>query len=482
MKNNNATPHSCAKALLLCVLGMAPLVAGAATREARIDAAFADMDNIHSPGAMVEVIQDGKVAFARGYGMADIEQGSPIRPETVFQMASMSKQFTAMCIALLAEQGKLRLDQDVRSIVPELPRYGRTITIEQLIHHTSGLRDYLGLWSLSGRAGTDSMPEEEALDLVSRQKATNFEPGSEYLYSNTGYMLLALIVHRVSGEPLSVFAEKNIFAPLGMAHTHFHDDVTRIVPFIAAPYAHREDGSLALVRSQNALVGAGKLNTTVGDLLLWDQNFYHNRLGKGTPALIQQVLTQGILNDGKRIDYAFALNVKKYRGLDVVSHSGGSYGISTDMERFPNQHVSVIVLSNNDEGHAVHRALQVADIWLEGTFPEPPPVHSANHDDGPQAPAPIQLNSAQLAQVVGDYYSDELDTHYVITNGDGKLQVKARSHLSTTLVPLADGHFRFEGDEGGVTGDFIRNTDGNITGFTLDAGRVKGIGFTGTGR
>ncbi len=162
----------------------------ASRQRKQVDAILAPWSRADSPGATVEVVQDAQIVLHRGYGMADLEQGSPNRPETVFSLASMSKQFTAAAIALLVEQGKLHMEDNVRNIVPELPDYGDVVTIDNLIHHTSGLRDYLTLWAISGRSLTDSMPEDEILELICRQKALNHRPGAEYLYSNTDYQLL----------------------------------------------------------------------------------------------------------------------------------------------------------------------------------------------------------------------------------------------------------------------------------------------------
>ncbi len=449
-------------------------------RAARIDALLWQWNRSDSPGAMVAVVENGEIVFAHDYGMADLEQGVPIRAETTFSLASMSKQFAAAAVALLAEQGRLKLDDDVRRYIPELPDYGHRITVSDLVHHTSGLRDYLQLWGLSGRAMTDSMPEDQILDLIARQKALNYVPGERYLYSNTGYQLISLLVHRASGQPLSTFAEKNLFAPLGMRHTHFHDDITRLVPFNAAPYARRDGGGFALVRTQVALVGAGKAYSTVGDLALWDANFYANRLGKGGPALIRQLQTTARLNDGKSIEYAFGLNVTHYRGLEAVRHSGASTGISTSMIRFPGQRVSVIVLGNVAQLGASALSERIADIWLDGHFSEPVPDHGQGKPDPTLAPATaLRPDAALTAALAGDYYSEELDTIYRLeAQGTALAAYAGGARHRYALVPLEEDRFRLEDGEGdAASGRFLRGADGTPQGFVLDAGAIHGLRF-----
>ena len=235
------------------LLLVAPVPSRVADPEpAAIDKIFAQYDHTNTPGCALGVFRGGQVIYSRGYGMADLNQGIPISPRTVFYIASTSKQFTAMSIALLAEQGKISLDDPIRKWVPELPAYADRITVKHLVHHTSGIRDYLGLWGMSGRSTADEIPEEVALDLIRRQKATDFEPGSRYSYSNSGYFLLSVIVKRASGLSLRQFAQANMFGPLGMTSTHFHDRNTEIVPNRAEGYQPSPAGGFDIVRTSFA--------------------------------------------------------------------------------------------------------------------------------------------------------------------------------------------------------------------------------------
>lgn len=333
-----------------------------ATAEARVDQVFAQWDKPDSPGCALTVIQDGEIIYKRGYGMANLEHRVPISSKTVFYIGSTSKQFTAMSILLLEEQGQLSLDDDIREYIPELPQYDHPITIRHLIHHTSGIPDYLALWQLAGRDFAAAMPEGEVLDLLTQQEPL-FAPGDRFRYSNSGYFLLSLIVKRASGKSLREFAEENIFQPLGMRDTLFYDDHTMIIENRADGHFYK-DGSIDVFNTSYDLVGAGGLYTTVEDLFLWDQNFYRNRLGQGEQALIDRMLTPGTLNDGTELDYAFGLGVSEYEGLRMISHGGGFIGFRAELIRFPEQGFSVAVLCNLDCIDAELLALTVADIYL----------------------------------------------------------------------------------------------------------------------
>ena len=241
---------------------------------AQVDSVFAQWNRAGSPGCALGVYQNGRTVYARGYGMADLEHDAPITPDSVFYAGSVSKQFTAMAAALAIAQGKLSADDDVRKYVPELPDYGRPITIRHLIHHTSGLRDINTLMVLAGRRDEDAFDNKAVLRILARQKALNFMPGDEHLYSNSGYAMLALAIERGTGTPFAEFADANIFKPLGMSVSHFHTDLSRLVPGRAWAYDKRADGTFALNSPQNERAGAGGLFTSVRELARWDENFY----------------------------------------------------------------------------------------------------------------------------------------------------------------------------------------------------------------
>jgi CubicO group peptidase (beta-lactamase class C family) len=265
----------------------------------RVDQIFARWDRPDSPGCALGVIKDGKLIYKKGYGMANLEHDIPISPATVFNIGSASNQFTAMSILLLAKQGKLSLDDDIRKYLPELSAYQDTITIRHLIHHTGGIRDRIDILRLASRDFDQVYREDDIIELLVRQKELNFKPGARQLFSSSGYVLLASIVKKVSEKSLRQFANENIFTPLGMTNTGFQDEDAMIIKNRATDYLYNNnEGGFEMKKSNVEPVGDGGLLTTVEDLLLWDQNFYQNKLGG--PELIDQLLTTGTLNDSDR--------------------------------------------------------------------------------------------------------------------------------------------------------------------------------------
>ncbi len=364
---------------------------------ADVDAIFARYDQGSTPGCALGVYLNGQMAYERGYGMADLGHGVPISPTTVFYIGSTAKQFTAFAVAMLAERGSLSLTDSVRKYIPELPEWGESISIEHLIHHTSGLRDYLGLWSMSGRSFADEIPLEHAIDLIAQQRGLNFVPGSEWSYSNSGYVLLAEIVGRVTGSSLRQFMDDEAFAPLGMESTLFYDDNAEIVVNRANGYQPDGDGGYRLFRTSYALVGDGGLLTTVADLLKWDENFYQIEPVGGRP-LVDTLTTPGHLDNGEPVSYAFGLMPGTHRGLPIVQHGGGFIGYSAQLLRFPTEHFSVAVLCNDASANAEGLALQVAALYLADRL-DPLPGPSAPSEAG----TPADVNREDLELFLGRY-------------------------------------------------------------------------------
>jgi CubicO group peptidase (beta-lactamase class C family) len=375
--------------------------------EKKVDQLFSAYDKSDSPGCSLGIVRSGQFVYKRGYGEASLELGVPLTPESVFYMGSVSKQFTAASVVLAAEQGYLSLDDDIRKYVPEIPSYGKTITLREMLHHTSGLRDIFGLLQFAGRNAEDIHPTAEFLDLISRQKALNFTPGDEFLYSNTNYFLMSVVIRRATGKPLSEFADENIFQPLGMTHTRYYDDHTLVVGGRVPAYEPRDAGGFAVGWSTNFdKVGDGGLMSSVDDLLKWDRNFYDNKLGKGT--LVSELQARGVLNNGKQISYALGLDIGTYRGLPIVGHGGALFGYRTAILRFPEQKFSVICLCNIASSDPDRLAQQIADIYLDSQFP---PNHTASK-------ASAHLDTAPY---VGLYRDAELHSVYNISAADGEL-------------------------------------------------------------
>ena len=329
----------------------------------RVDSLFASYDRRDSPGCALAVIRDGATAYTRGYGMASLELRVPITPRTVFDIGSTAKQFAATSILLLGQQGKLSLDDDVRKFIPELPDYGAKISLRNLLQHTSGLPDYIGLLRLAGARTEDVVTDEEALHLLALVKTLEFPPGSAHVYSNSGYFLLSLVVQRSSGQSLADYARERIFAPLGMEQTRYVHDHTSIVAGHSIGYALAKGGGFRLDSSNWEQNGDGGLQTTVEDLARWDGNFYDAKVGGRS--LIDALQRTGVLTSGTPISYAMGLRVDTYRGLNRVRHGGSWAGFRAELLRFPEERFSVVTLCNLADASAATLARQVAEIFLE---------------------------------------------------------------------------------------------------------------------
>jgi len=432
----------------ICVLGLLFLALGG-TRTAgaqglpvdvarRVDSVFVALDKPTSPGCALGIYNAGQVAYTRGYGMANLEHGVPITPQTVFDLGSTSKQFTAMSVLLLEEERKLSLDDDVRKWIPELPRYAKPVTIRHLLHHTSGLRDYLTLMWLRGVNFDGVTTATDAVSIITRQRETNFEPGSEYLYSNSGYFLLSEIVRRVSGKSLADFARERIFTPLGMEVTHFHDDHTMIVPRRATGYAPRTGGAFRISMSGFEQIGDGSVMTTVEELARWDGNFYTGSVGGRQ--LLARMETRGSLTSGRELDYAFGLVVGNYRGLRTIRHGGSWAGYRADLLRFPEERTSIAVLCNLTTAAPGRLAQRVADVVLAGRLS--PPVIATTAVPG--SPGSVRRDRSELARYVGAYrHIPTEEIREIILRGD-TLMVDYGDERSV-LVPLGTGRFAVQG-------------------------------------
>jgi len=350
-------------ALLSAVARAQQQTAANASLPGQIDRVFAQWDRAASPGCAVAASRDGQLLYTHGYGSANLEYDVPITPASIFESGSVAKQFTAAAIVLLAQDGKLSIDDDIRHYLPEVPDFGETIRIRHLLTHTSGLRDQCELLGIEGRGpGTQVHSAATTLDLVKHQKALNFPLGTEYSYSNTGYSLLGIIVQRVSGQSLDAFTQARLFQPLGMTHTRWRDDFTAIVKGRTTAYSGTAANGFKTDMSFTKMIGNGGLLTTVGDLLRWNENFFNPSVGG--KAFVDLMQTRMVLRSGRRISYALGLEVGSYDGVAEVSHSGSTAGYRTFLARYPEQHVSLAVLCNLGSTNPVALGHQVADLLV----------------------------------------------------------------------------------------------------------------------
>lgn len=417
------------------MLGLCLLVAADSSAQEeltdKVDRVFAEWNTTSSPGCALAVVKDDHVVYEHGYGMANLELGIAITPQSVFDIGSVSKQITAMAILLLAQEHRLSLDDDIRKYLPEMPDYGSTITIRHMLHHTSGLRNYDDLFDLQGIPEADLTTDRDAMELILRQKGVNFRAGEEFLYSDTNYFLMSQIVKRVTGQTLRQFAQNRIFGPLQMTSTHFHDDHTMIVPRRATGYAPHKGGGFEIDMSNFEQLGDGSVMTTVEDLFKWDQNFDHPLVG-GADA-IRQLTTPGTLNNGQTIPYAMGLFLDHYRGLNWIHHSGEWVGYRAALSRFPDQHFSTLVLCNCVGSMSpMTMAQRVADVYLAEEF--------ARAENGPSPKTSPNVPLTELKQYVGTYWSQKNGAFRKFVLRDDKLIMVAPG-MTYDLLPLGGGQF-----------------------------------------
>ena len=393
----------------------------------RIDRVFAPWNKPASPGCALGVVQQGRLVYSKGYGTANLELGVPITPQTVFDIGSLSKQFTAMSVLLLAQDGKLSLDDEIHQFVPELPAYGAPVTLRSMLHHSSGLPSYTDLFDLAGIPESDLTTDDDALALIARQRTLNFPPGRQYLYSDTNYFLLSLVVRRVSGETLREFARRRIFVPLGMRSSHFHDDHRMIVPRRATGYAPRPGGGFDIDMSNFEQLGDGSVMTTVEDLARWDRNFETPVVGgRGAVKLLQEA---GVRTDGSRTPYAMGLILDEYRGVARVQHTGEWVGYRSSLLRFPKAKLSVILLCNAiGDLEPLALSERVADIYFR--------VEDSPPGQAPRSDSPA---TAEIASYTGAYWNAQTFAYLRFVEQAGALSLEGES--AQRLVYLGPGEF-----------------------------------------
>jgi CubicO group peptidase (beta-lactamase class C family) len=409
-----------------------------------VDAVFSEWTT-STPGCAVGVGLDGRPVLEKGFGMADLERRVPIAGDTIFEAGSVSKQFTAAAVLLLARDGKLALDDDVRRYIPELPAYGTPVTVRHMLTHTSGLRDWgsvaaIGGWPRTTKAYTHA----HVLEILSRQKALNFTPGTRWSYSNSGYNLAAILVARVSGMSFAAFTRQRIFDPLGMSSTSWRDDYTRVVPRRALAYQLESDGYHTDMPFEN-VHGNGGLLTTVHDLLIWNENFVTPRVGDRRT--VEEQTTPGRFSDGRAHDYGLGVWVNTYRGTREVRHSGSTAGYRAYLTRFPDLHASVAVLCNAANANADAFTYKVADMVLAKSL-------------GPRmAPTATHTLTAGESEAVAGLYKDTVTgvATRVIREGAGVRLARGGNLVAegaTRFVTASNQRWVFDGSSARVTDAF----------------------------
>ncbi len=431
----------------------------------KVDKIFENWDKSDSPGAALAVVKGNKVVYTQGYGSANLEYDIPITPKTVFHVASVSKQFTAFAVTMLADSGKLSLDDDIRLHLPEIPDFGKTITIRHLLHHISGLRDQWELLAMAGWRLDDVITKNHILKMVRRQKDLNFSPGEEYLYCNTGFTLLAEIVGRTTKKTFRDWTQENIFVPLDMTNTHFHDNHEKIVKNRSYSYSPQGEGFRKRVLSF-ANVGATSLFTTVEDLAKWVMNFENKTIAN--EAVMAQMHEQGRLNSGEKINYALGLSIGEYKGLKTVGHGGADAGFRSQVVRFPEEGFAVIVLSNLSSINTNRLAMQVADIYMAKIIKESKPLKKKAER------VSVELDPKILESYEGLY---QIRPDYVLTIKKQDEQLTVQGTGGRKYILYAESERMFFRRDANFEIFFEINNVGNITKITIrDNGReLEGI-------
>lgn len=452
--------HALASALL--VLG-SPAIADAQAQNARseresravqaaaVGALLAKHRRTDAPGCAIGVYRGGEILRTGAFGMANLEFGVPITPKTVFDIASTSKQFTAASLVLLAQEGRLSLDDEVRKYLPEMPHYGTRMTIRHLLNHTAGLRDYNGLLSMSGFRRDDVSTTDEAYALIARQKGINFEPGTRHLYSNSGHFLASMIVEKVSGQPFGEFARERIFKPLGMNSSLFRDDHTLIVPQRAVGYSPKDGAGYKIDVSNWEQVGDGGLLTTVDDLAKWAGNLQSGAVGGKD--LIDALHTRGVLRDGSAIDYTIGLEHGSDRGRPFIEHGGRWGGYVSHFRRYPAERLTVAALCNNSQAPVMSLVQSVSDVYLGSATADRDKTRLAA-----QQPT-ARLSEAQLDAWVGEYRDPESGEMVKVSREGGGLTAKGAGP-TFTLRPVSPFGFVVTGGPAGARAQFETHTGG----------------------
>ncbi len=442
-----------------------------------VDRVFEGFDSTRSPGCVVGVGSRGEAILERAYGMAHLEHGVANGTGTIFEAGSVSKQFTAAAVILLALEGELSLEDDVRRWVPELPDYGETITLRHMMTHTSGLRDWGSVASIAGWGrSARTHDHDHVLDILRRQSALNFPPGDQYSYSNSGYNLLAIVVARASGVPFAEFSREHLFEPLGLVNTEWRDDYRRIVPGRAAAYAPSGPDFRIDVPIED-VHGNGGLLTTVRDLLTWNE---HLRAGTLGDAFMREMHRRGILNDGDEISYAGGLQFGSQKGTPRISHTGATSGYRAYLALFPEEALSVALLCNASSANPGVLGGQVAEIFLPDAPPSPeqpvagadgPPREEAD-DESVTAPA-FAPGPAELETYVGEYHSADAETTLRVVLEEEELLILRRPATRFVLLPGAEPD-TFESSLGTIR--FLRE-EGRMAAFSVNQARVHDLRF-----
>jgi CubicO group peptidase (beta-lactamase class C family) len=448
----------------------------ATTKAGQINQLVSPWTRAGFPALSIAVSRDGEALYNETFGLENLEYTIPATPETAFRLGSMSKMFTAYAIAMLHVEGALHLDDDVRKHIPEIPDLGHTVTVRHLVHHTSGLRELYNTMAIAGYGLDDLITDEQVLRFVCNQQQLNFEPGSEYLYCNTGYSLLAEIVYRATGKRLSVWAQEHLFQPLGMYHTRFVENLNEVISQRAYAYNHTVGGRFMKMDRSFSNVGPGGALSTAGDLMKWMQNYFDGRVGG--PGVQQLIHELGLLNDGDTVRYAFGSQVSNYRGLTKYYHNSMIGGAKSHSVHYPEQGFSIAVLGNLRTFWPDDVAERIAEIYLKNELDDPKEPSASKSNSRQETPEqePWIPSKDELLEYTGLFVSTELSTAYSLALTGDELIAQHVRNVPIKLSPSSKDQFRgsswfFQRIH------FERNDQGKVTGLRVSNSRTRDVLF-----
>ncbi len=438
--------------LLVISLGDAAAQISSSELEEKVDAMFSETYGQNVPGTAIVVVKDGEILLNKGYGMANLEHKVAVTSATVFDLASVSKQFAGFAISTLVEEGKIDLQDDIRKYIPELPDFGHIVTVDQLVHHTSGIRDWTSTLPLAGWSFDDVISMEQILRMAQHQKTLNFVPGSQYVYSNTGYNLLAELVQRVTGQSFAHWTKTHIFEPLGMKDTRFLDDHTALIPNRATGYYRDEVGSYHVATNNLTALGSSSMFSTTTDLAQWA--IHLDRPRKDMSSVVDRMFTQGVLNNGDTISYAFGLSIDDVNGTQWIGHGGSWASFRTYLAHLPEYHLSVVILKN-EPSNTYQIARDIASLFLPATS------SAAKTEENQETEIAVKVAEKILEEYTGTYRLGPA-WYVTITRQGDRLWTQATNESSYPMTARSDSLFWIR-DYGGRTMTFLRSAKGDVT-------------------
>ena len=418
----------------------------------RIDSLFSSWNEAGQPGGAIGIMRNGKTIYSKAFGLASLEYNVPNTAETIFNTGSVSKQFTAMGIVLLHERGLLSVDDDIRNYLPDMPDFGHTITIRHMLHHTSGMRSLHAMLGLAGWRDDDSRTNEDLYRFMLNQRELNFPPGEEFLYCNTGYMLMVNIIENVTKEKFPAWMKANVFDPLGMTNTYVEDQYNRVVPNNATSYYNTREGFYRAVEYWG-YVGSGNMHSTTSDLLTWLQ--YFNTSPENWQAAFERLKTIDPLNDGSANNYAYGINLDIVNGYKCIQHGGSIGGFRAYVRTYPEEQLSIAVLTNFSNANPGQKTNQIANILLE-----PIPVKD-DDDKVAEAVLPfIELSGEQLKAFEGSYWNDKENYRRKIYLKNDTLRYYRSANSENPIVPVSNNEFRMLGIEATLVATFKQDDNG----------------------